>query len=90
LKLYSLFSIVETIIKIMKVGDRVCVTKSVVVYHHPAHKGEGFELKGQEGEIIAIITEWHGRPVSANFPVQVKFPEKLRAHFKEDELEVIL
>jgi len=73
----------------MKVGDRVRVNQSTTIYHHPTHKGVGFDLKGQEGEIIAIITEWQGRPVSANFPIQVKFPEKLRVHLREDELEVI-
>ena len=77
------------LINTMKVGDRVRVTQSTTIYHHPAHKGQGFDLKGQEGEIIAIITEWQGRPVSANFPIQVKFPEKLKAHLREDELEVI-
>ena len=41
------------------------------------------------GEVIAIITEWQGRPVSANFPIQVKFPEKLKVHLREDELEII-
>lgn len=73
----------------MKVGDRIRVTQSVIIYHHPTHKGEGFDLKGQEGEIIAVVTEWQGRPVSANFPIQVKFPERLRAHLREDELEII-
>ncbi|NJL91238.1 MAG: ferredoxin--nitrite reductase [Coleofasciculaceae cyanobacterium SM2_1_6] len=73
----------------MKVGDRIRVTQSVIIYHHPAHKGEGFDLKGQEGEIIAVVTEWQGRPVSANFPIHVKFPERLKAHLREDELEII-
>ncbi|WP_369126138.1 ferredoxin-thioredoxin reductase variable chain, partial [Anaplasma marginale] len=30
-----------------------------------------------------------GRPVSANFPIKVKFDKKFTAHFKENELEVI-
>jgi hypothetical protein len=72
----------------MKVGDRIRVTKSVIVYHHPSHKNEPFDLKGLEGEVIAIVTEWEGRPVSANLPVYVQFDKKFRAHFREDELEI--
>ena len=73
----------------MKVGDRVRVNKSVVVYHNPAHRNEAFDVKGQEGEVIDIVTEWQGRPVSANLPVVVMFDKKFRSHFREDELEII-
>jgi hypothetical protein len=73
----------------MKVGDRVRVTASVIVYTHPEHKKEPFDIKGLEGEVIGIVTEWQGRPVSANLPIQVKFSKKFRAHLREDELEVI-
>ncbi len=73
----------------MKVGDRVCVKNSVVVYHHPENRSQPVEIKGMEGEIVAIVHEWHGRPVSANWPVLVQFDKKFRAHFKEDEVEVI-
>ncbi|NJL83310.1 MAG: ferredoxin--nitrite reductase [Chloroflexaceae bacterium] len=73
----------------MKIGDRVCVAKSVVVYHHPAHKKEAFDLKGQAGEIINIVNHWQGRPVSANLPILVQFEPKFRAHLREDELEII-
>jgi hypothetical protein len=73
----------------MKVGDRVRVKESVVVYHHPDHRNQGFDIHGQEGEVIAIVTEWQGRPVSANLPVHVKFDKKFRAHLQEAELEVI-
>lgn len=73
----------------MKVGDRVRVAKPVIVYTHPEHKKESFDIQGMEGEIIAIITEWQGRPVSANLPIQVQFSKKFRAHLREDELEVI-
>ncbi len=73
----------------MKVGDRVRVKASVVVYHHPDHKKEPFDIKGMEGELIAIVQEWRGRPVSANLPFQVKFSKKFRAHLREDELEAI-
>lgn len=73
----------------MKVGDRVRVKVPVTLYHHPQHKGKPFEAQGQEGEVIQILTEWEGRPVSANFPAIVKFDKKFRAHFREDELETI-
>jgi hypothetical protein len=73
----------------MKVGDRVRVNKSVTVYHHPSHKNEAFDAKGLEGEVIGIVTEWQGRPVSANLPVLVQFDKKFRAHFREDELEIV-
>lgn len=73
----------------MKVGDRVRVKKSVIVYHHPSQRNEPFDVKGMEGEVIGVVTEWQGRPVSANLPVQVKFDKKFRGHFREDELEVL-
>ncbi|MGB3263859.1 MAG: ferredoxin-thioredoxin reductase variable chain [Microcoleus sp.] len=73
----------------MKVGDRVCVKNSVVVYHHPQNRSQPFDIKGMEGEVVAIVHEWHGRPVSANWPVLVQFDKKFKAHFKEDEVELI-
>ena len=72
----------------MKIGDRVRVKESVIVYHHPSNRGNPVDIKGLEGEIIAIVTEWQGRPVSANLPLQVKFDKKFRAHLREDELEL--
>ncbi|BAY61464.1 ferredoxin thioredoxin reductase subunit alpha [Calothrix brevissima NIES-22] len=74
---------------VMKVGDRVRVKESVVVYHHPEHRGQAFDLKGSEGEISAIVTEWQGRPVSANLPLLVQFSKKFKAHLRDNELEVI-
>lgn len=73
----------------MKVGDRVRVIQSVTVYHHPQHKSQPFDLKGMEGEVIDIVTEWQGRPVSANLPIFVKFDKTFKAHFREDELEIV-
>jgi len=73
----------------MKVGDRVRVKESVSVYHHPEHRNHPFDMKGQEGEVIAIVNEWQGRPISANFPVQVKFGTKFKVHLRENELELI-
>jgi hypothetical protein len=73
----------------MKVGDHVRVIESVVVYHNPQRKKEPFDLKGMEGELLEIITEWEGRPVSANLPYLVQFDKKFKAHFQENELQVI-
>lgn len=71
------------------VGSRVRVAQSVVVYHHPQHRNSPFDLKGQEGEVLEILREWQGRPVSANFPYIVKFEGKFRAHLHETELEAV-
>lgn len=73
----------------MKVGDHVRVKESVVVYHHPEHRGNGFDIKGTEGEVVAIVTQWQGRPVSANFPFLVRFSKKFKAHLRDFEIEVI-
>ncbi|MBW4516547.1 MAG: ferredoxin-thioredoxin reductase variable chain [Timaviella obliquedivisa GSE-PSE-MK23-08B] len=73
----------------MKVGDRVRVKESVVVYHYPAHRNEAFDLKGLEGEVVGIASEWHGKPISANFPLLVKFEGKFKAHLRDTELESI-
>ncbi|MBD2439700.1 ferredoxin-thioredoxin reductase variable chain [Nostoc sp. FACHB-110] len=74
---------------VMKVGDRVRVNKSVVVYHHPEHRGQAFDLKGSEGDIVELVTQWQGRPVSANLPILVQFSKKFKAHLRENELEII-
>lgn len=73
----------------MKVGDRVRVTESVLVYHHPQHKQTAFDAQGLEGEIVAILDNWQGRPISANLPVLVKFEGRFKAHFRESEVTVI-
>lgn len=73
----------------MKVGDHVRVKESVIVYHHPTHRNQPFDVKGHEGEIIAVLDEWEGKPISANLPVQVQFDKKFKAHFKEGEIELI-
>jgi hypothetical protein len=74
---------------VMKVGDRVRVKESVIVYHNPEHRGQAFDLKGSEGEIAAIVTQWHDRPVSANFPLLVQFSKKFKAHLRENEVDTI-
>lgn len=73
----------------MKVGDRVRVKESVIVYNYPKSKKEPFDVKGMEGDIIDILTDWQGRPISPTLPVLVKFEKKFRSHFRQDELEVI-
>ncbi len=73
----------------MKVGDRVRVKESVVVYHHPEHRGKAFDIKGIEGEIVQIVTQWQGRPVSANFPLLVQVSKKFKVHLRENEIELI-
>lgn len=73
----------------IKVGDRVRVTKTVTVYHHPEHRNQPFDIKSMEGEVREIIKEWQARPVSANLPVLVQFDKKFRAHLREDELELV-
>jgi hypothetical protein len=67
-------------------GDRVRVSDSVVVFHHPQHRGVAFDLKGQEGEVHAVLNDWKGRVISPNLPVIVAFG-KFRAHFRDNELD---
>lgn len=71
----------------MQVGDRIRVKESVLVYHHPEHKNQAFDIQGLEGEVVSVLKDWQGRPVSANFPVIVKFTDKFRAHLRESEIE---
>ena len=70
----------------MQPGDQVKVSQSVVVYHHPQHRGEAFDLQGQQGEVVTVLDEWKGRVISPTLPVVVAFG-KFRAHFRDDELE---
>jgi hypothetical protein len=69
-------------------GDPVRVCDSVVVFHHPQHRGEAFDLKGQEGAVHTVLHDWKGRVISPNLPVIVAFG-KFRAHFRASELERI-
>ena len=78
----------------MQVGDRVRIKDSTVFYHHPLHRNEAFDAQGLEGAVTAIVKDWRGRPVSANFPVCVAFQvegakKPFKAHLREDELEVL-
>lgn len=73
----------------MKVGDRVRVKESVIVYHHPEHRSQPFDIKGLEGEIISFANVWQGKPISANFPIYVQFSKKFKAHLRDFELEIL-
>lgn len=74
--------------KAMKVGDRVRVKESVIIYHHPEHRSQPFDIKGLEGEVIAFADQWQGKPISANLPIYVQFSKKFKAHLRENELEL--
>lgn len=78
----------------MQIGDRVRIKDSVIFYHHPLHRNAPFDGKGLEGTITAIVKEWHGRPVSANFPVCIEIAVEgakrpFKAHLREEELEAL-
>lgn len=72
----------------MQPGDQVRVSTSVVVFNHPQHRGQAFDLEGQQGEVLQVLNDWKGRPISPTLPVVVAFG-KYRAHFRSDELEAI-
>ena len=72
----------------MQPGDQVKVSQSVVVYHHPQHRGQAFDLQGQMGEVVTVLNDWKGRVISPTLPVVVAFG-KFRAHFRADELEPV-
>ena len=69
----------------MKAGDKVTVDASVVVFNHPEHRGEAFDMKGQNGEVVSVLDDWKGRPISPTLPVIVAFG-RYKAHFRVDEL----
>jgi hypothetical protein len=73
----------------MQVGDRVRVKETVMVYHHPEHRNQPFDIKGFEGEIVGVIKEWQGREVSANYPFIVQLGSKFRTHLTDAELETV-
>ena len=61
------------------------VDASVVVFNHPEHRGEAFDMKGQNGEVVSVLDDWKGRPISPTLPVIVAFG-RYKAHFRADEL----
>ena len=74
---------------VMKVGDHIRVKESIIVYHHPEHRNQPFDIKGLEGEVIAFANEWQGKPISANLPVYVQFSKKFKAHLRDNEVELV-
>ena len=72
----------------MKAGDPVKVCQSVVVFHHPQHRGQAFDLQGEQGEVVSVLDDWKGRVISPTLPVVVAFG-KFRAHFRDDEITPI-
>ena len=73
---------------VMQPGDKVRVSSSVVVFHHPQHRGQAFDLAGQEGEVVSVLDDWKGRPISPTLPVVVAFG-KFKAHLRSDELSAL-
>ena len=78
----------------MKVGDRVRIKESIIFYHHPLHRNAAFDAQGLEGKIVNVLSDWNGRPISANFPVHVEFEVEgakrpFRAHLQDHELEAL-
>ncbi len=69
----------------MQPGDQVTISQSVVVYNHPEHRGEAFDLEGQQGVVHQVLDDWKGRPISPTLPVVVAFG-RYRAHFRSEEL----
>jgi hypothetical protein len=70
----------------MQPGDQVKVSQSVVLFNHPEHRGQAFDMQGQEGQVDKVLNDWKGRPISPTLPVVVAFG-RFRAHFRSDELE---
>ena len=69
----------------MQPGDKVVVSANVVVYNHPQHRGEAFDMKGENGEVVNVLNDWKGRVISPTLPVIVAFG-RYKAHFRADEL----
>ncbi len=78
----------------MKVGDRVRIKAPLTLFNHPKHRNEPFNVEGMEGVISEFLTEWEGRPVSANYQIVTLFEVEgakrpFKAHLQEDEIEVV-
>jgi hypothetical protein len=72
----------------MQAGDQVKVSQSVVLFNHPEHRGQAFDMQGQQGQVHDVLHDWKGRTISPTLPVVVAFG-RFRAHFRADELEVL-
>jgi len=71
------------------IGVRVRVCQPVIVYNHPEHRNGAHNILGLEGEVEHVLSDWKGRPVSPNFPYRVNFGSRFKAHFAEEELEML-
>ena len=70
---------------LMQPGDKVVVSVNVVVFNHPEHRGEAFDMQGSTGEVVTVLNDWKGKPISPTLPVIVAFG-RYKAHFRSDEL----
>ncbi|MGF1570491.1 MAG: ferredoxin-thioredoxin reductase variable chain [Nodosilinea sp.] len=78
----------------MNIGDHVRIKESLILYHHPLRRNEAFDAKGMEGKIVGVLSDYKGRPISPNYPIQVEFEVEgakrpLRVHLRAEELEVV-
>lgn len=78
----------------IKAGDRVRISSSVVLFHHPEHRNQPHDANGMEGTVKKVLNDWKGRPISPNFPVVVEFAiegakRPFKAHLSNTELEVL-
>jgi hypothetical protein len=73
----------------MKIGDRVRVKVSLRVYHHPQHRQDGIDVEGMEGEIVNIVADPQGKPITPNYPYAVKLADRFVVHLGDRELELI-
>ena len=73
--------------RLMQPGDKVVVSANVVGYNHPQHRGEAFDLQGSNGEVVTVLNDWKGKPISPTLPVVVAFG-RYKAQFRSDELSV--
>ena len=70
---------------LMQPGDKVVVSANVVVFNHPQHRGEAFDMQGSSGEVVTVLNDWKGKPISPTLPVIMAFG-RCKAHFRSDEL----
>lgn len=73
----------------MNIGDRVRVKVSLRVYHNPAHREQGIEVKGMEGTIVKIVSDPQNRPITPNYPFEVKLADRFSVHLGDAELELL-
>ena len=70
----------------MQAGDQVKVSQSVVLFNHPEHRGQAFDMQGQQGQVHDVLHDWKGRTISPTLPVVVAFG-RFRPPFRPHQLE---